>query len=523
MTRETAAGEHVDGGMEYLSQRALSNHQRIALTESYCLTKQECNIATESATVAKSVETDHLNSTLSEEDISFLMRTELLRVIPERFQRTALMSLRKMSFGAGQRIICQGSLGDSLFLIQRGKCLVILEKNHEFHVIGNMKPGDIFGELALLTGDFRSAHVETLTDVVVWSLDKVRFEHIANNSQELVEFLTDLATERLCSQKITAEKNVGRYRVTDVIAEGGWSIVYKGFHSVLNLPVAIKMLKHSMALDSDFYESFQREAKTIALLNHDNIVRVYDIEQSYKTVFIIMEFLRGITLRQVIDSGVGLPLPRILKILLQICYGLDYAHAQGVVHQDVKPGNVFIVEGDKAKIVDFGLATPIGGCSDDLPGTPHYMAPEQIEGEPVDPRTDIYSLGITAYEMATGVRPYPDDICQTLEYHMTKNTPDPRKINPDLPERFVNFVKRSTRKEPAERFQSVAEAINELELIEQEYSERTILQTNLHRKNKSLAFSYDSSNEQRVDRILKEFCDRLRRNGVNVKVSSFKQ
>ena len=464
-------------------------------------------------------DSDLPDSKMSESDIHFLMRTGLVRVTPERLKRSLLSALNRMTFPAGHRVISQGKEGDRLFILQHGSCEVNLEKNKELHVVGHLKPGDVFGELAVITGDCRSANVDTLTEVVVWSLDKERFEQIVQSCSELTEFLTDLATERLCSRKITAEKNIGRYRITDVLAEGGWSIVYKGFHSLLNLPVAVKMLKHSMALDSDFFETFQKEAKTIASLNHDNIVRVYDIEQSYRTVFIIMEYLSGITLREIIDSGHRLTLKRITKLLGQVCKGLQYAHHHGVVHQDVKPGNIFIQEGDKAKIVDFGLATPIGGCSDDMPGSPHYMAPEQIEGDPVDARTDIYSLGITAYEMATGVRPYPDDICQVLEYHMTKNTPDPRELNPELPERFSSFIRKSTEKNPDLRFQNISEVLRELDLMSTEQDDLLDAGLDSGRKRKNLQICYNGEDESGVQQLLEEFCDKLKNKGVELKLS----
>lgn len=458
---------------------------------------------------------------LPSHDVGFLMRTELLRVAPQHLKRLLLDALTKVSFQAGERIVHQGTTGDRLFILHKGSCVVNLEKNQELHSVGRLKTGDVFGEMALITGDYRSAHIDAQTDVTVWTLDRDDFETICDGCHELVEYLTDLATERLCSRRITAEKNIGRYRITDVIAEGGWSIVYKGFHSALGLPVAVKMLKHSMALDSDFFETFRKEAETIATLNHEHIVRVYDIEHVYKTVFIIMEYLSGITLRQIISQGFRLPLSRVLKILTQIAAALDYAHGQGVVHQDVKPGNIFVQEDDRVKIVDFGLATPIGGCSDDLPGTPYYMAPEQIEGDPVDARTDIYSLGITAYEMATGERPFPDDICQVLEYHITKTMPDPRELNSDLPEDFALFVKKATEKTGDARFQNMAEALAALNSIASRAGFQEIREPLKKRQMKSLYMFYEKDQETDMARVLDEFSQKLRDVGAELRLASF--
>ncbi len=157
-----------------------------------------------------------------------------------------------------------------------------------------------------------------------------------------------------------------------------------------------------------------------------------------------------------------------------------------------------------------------------MPGSPHYMAPEQIEGEPVDERTDIYSLGITAYEMSTGQRPYPDDICQVLEYHITKTTPDPRERNPELPEQFAEFIKKGHRKKSpnydSKNMSEVLAALNSIASIPgcgvYPVSERT-------RKMKSLYIFYEKNKESGIDRILDEFSERLQKLGVKVRLSSF--
>lgn len=453
--------------------------------------------------------------------IEFLMRTPLLQATPDDRKRQMLLAMKPNRYRAGKRIITQGEEGDLLYVLQSGSCIVNLEKNGELHPISRLKSGDIFGELSLVTGEYRSANVDAETDVTVWTLEKKAFGRICDGCQDVVEFLTELATERLCSRKITAEKSVGRYKITDVIAEGGWSIVYKGSHSILRQPVAVKMLKHNMALYSEFFHTFRKEAETIASLNHENIVRVYDIEHVYKTLFIIMEYLSGITLRRIIGNGFKMPLSRIVHILTQVCTGLKYAHKQGIVHQDVKPGNIFLQPDDRVKIVDFGLAAPIGGCSEEMLGTPYYMAPEQIEGEPVDARTDIYSLGITAYEMATGKRPYPDDICRIMEYHITKTIPDPRECNPDLPEQFAQFVKKATEKRPAARFQCMAEVLDRLREMLGSRAREEKRSSRDSRKMISLFMFYEKDRELELDRILDEFGEKLHNVGVELRLASF--
>jgi serine/threonine protein kinase len=215
-----------------------------------------------------------------------------------------------------------------------------------------------------------------------------------------------------------------------------------------------------MAMDSEFLEKFWHEAKTIARLNHPNIVKVYDIEELYRTVFIIMEFLEGFSLKYRLINMPKLSLPGMLDIILQVCSGLEYAHKQGIIHQDIKPGNIFLQPDGQARIVDFGLACPQGNIDFDMPGTPFYMSPEQIQGEPVDERTDIYSLGIMVHELLTGKRPFPEDnLGKLLDLHVKEDTPDPRILIPDLPEELHAVIMKSIRKDPANRFNNVSEII----------------------------------------------------------------
>ncbi|MBI5249790.1 MAG: protein kinase [Desulfomonile tiedjei] len=455
------------------------------------------------------------------EDFQFLMRTELLEATPEKFKRELIACMKKASVVAGETFIVQGDKGDSLYLIQEGSCIVSLDKNGQSYPITRLKRGEIVGELAVLTGETRSANVHAETDMALWVLSLESFEVISGRCRPLLDFLTDISTERLCSRKITAERSIGRYTIHDMLAEGGWSIVYRGVHSYLNFPVAIKMLKHNMARDPEFLGKFQDEAKIIAQLNHDNIVKVYDIEHVSRTVFIIMEHLEGITLRHILRNKLRLPYPRMLQILVQVCAGLEYAHQQGIVHQDVKPGNIFIENSDRVKIVDFGLASPIGGCSDDLPGTVFYMAPEQIEGEPVDARTDVYSLGITAFEMATGRRPFPDDVCSVLKAHITESTPDPRIFNPDLPPEFGAFISKATQKDPAARYQNCREVILDLTRLASKAGERVAPESHPKRRMMTLFMFYRDESQLELNQIMEELSQQLKALGAELRIADF--
>lgn len=449
------------------------------------------------------------------------MKTQLLRATPDEFKSSLLSAMSPVRVPAGQRLISQGEQGDRLYLIQNGSCLVTVKRDGRSHAISRMKPGEIVGEVAIVTGERRRADVDAETDMVLWGLDRVTLDKLCQKSPDLFEFLTELATDRLCGQKITAERTIGKYTISDVLAEGGWSIVYKGFHSLLKLPVAVKMIKHNIAIDHEMSRKFENEAELIAGLNHENIVRVYDIEHMYRTIFIVMEYLDGVTLKHILENCLPMHLPEMLRVLVQMCSGLDYAHSKGVVHQDVKPGNVFVQDGERVKIVDFGLAVPIGGCSDDLPGTVFYMAPEQIEGDPVDVRTDIYSLGITAYEMATGHRPFPDDVCEVLKAHITAQTPDPIEINPDLPKEFSAFIRRATHKNPEERYQNIEDVLRDLMPMAEQARAVAPHDTPKRRSMMSMFLFYENDQQVKLTRILKSLSEELKVIGAEVRLAEF--
>ncbi|MDQ7787426.1 MAG: protein kinase [Thermodesulfovibrionales bacterium] len=401
--------------------------------------------------------------TIYPSDLEFLLDTKLFQAVPRESLVPLLNSLKFEQFRKGERLIAQGDEGDCFYIIRKGSCIVSIEKDNTLHPVARLKAGDVVGEMAVLTGEKRSSHVDAETDVEVWSLASTQFDELAREYPDLRNFLTEIITERLSSLKMTSARRIGKYVIRDVLGQGAWSIVYKGNHVTLNFPVAIKMMKHTMAMDHDFQEKFQNEAKTIAGLNHANIVKVYDIEEMYRTLFIIMEYLEGYSLEEHLENMPKMPLPAVLDILLQVCNGLEYAHKHGIVHQDIKPANVFIQPDGQIKIVDFGLACPAGNVDFDLPGTAYYMAPEQIQGEPVDARTDIYSLGILVYEMMTGGRPFPEDtIALVMDKHLNEDGPDPRLLIPELPSELSEFVMMCIRKSPDERPQNVAQIIDML-------------------------------------------------------------
>jgi serine/threonine protein kinase len=395
-----------------------------------------------------------------------------------------------------------------------------VEKDGELHPVDHYGEGDIVGGLGILTGEPRRAHVEAETDMNLWVLTKEQFDEMAEKDPALLEFITELVADRLDSRRPTAYRTIGKYVATDIIGRGAFSIVYKGRHSGLNLPVAIKMMRHDMALYPDFMDSFRREAKTIAGLVHDHIVRIYDFEERYRTLFIIMEYLKGDSLKDMICHLRVIPPKLAVSFLLQICSALAYAHRHGIVHRDINPSNIIVQPNDHVKILDFGLACAEGTEDFSNAGTAYYMAPEQINGDPVDPRTDIYALGITAYEMLTGRRPFPEDNAQALaDMHLHRNITDPGQFLPDLPHELRRFILKSARCDPDRRYRDMDQVMAELRPLARDI--RLPVSGSMLGKKKSISLflTYSDQNQPALRRLVDVFKANARQLGVNVKVA----
>jgi serine/threonine protein kinase len=455
-------------------------------------------------------------------DVQFLMHTKLVDAIPQEAKCYLLNCMTPKYLKAGERLISQGDEGDSFYVIQDGSCVIKVEKEGKLYPIARVKTGDIVGEMAIVTGERRMANVDAETDTKLWGVSRAQFDKICKKCPDLREFLTEIVANRFSSSRLTADRTIGKYVINEILGRGGFSIVYKGIHPILNMPVAIKMLKHDMAMDPDFSEQFMSEAKTIARLNHENIVNVYDIEELYRTIFIIMEYLEGMPLDYILEKMPRPPLCKMLDILLQVCTGLAYAHEQGIVHRDIKPANIWVQPDDRVKIVDFGLACAPGTEVGLFEGTIFYMSPEQIDGDFVDERTDIYSLGIMAYKMITGQRPFLDDkFANVMKWHLHEDIPDPRTLIPDLPDELYNFLMRATRKDPAERYKNMWEVLNDLRHLAEKMGVKTLPQLR-KRKMMSLFLFYKDEHQLILNQLVENFSNELKKIETELRVADFK-
>jgi tRNA A-37 threonylcarbamoyl transferase component Bud32 len=447
-------------------------------------------------------------------------QTKFLRFVSQEGRSPIFDSMGYRYVRAGERFIVQGALEETAYIIQHGSCLVVVEKDSELHPVDHYGEGDIVGGMGIITGEPRLAHVEAETDMELWVLKKEQFDHISQKDPAVLNFLTELVASRFDSRRPTAYRTVGKYVTTDIIGRGGYSIVYRGVHAGLNMPVAIKMMRHHLAMDSDFLRSFHEEAKTIATLDHENIVRVYDIEERYATVFIVMELVDGESLSDLIKRLKALPLPLAVDVLVQTCSGLEYAHHRGIIHRDINADNIFLLPGDRVKILDFGLACPIGTEDMNFSGTIAYMAPEQIKGDAVDQRTDIYAMGITAYEMLTGVRPFPEDeLPMLVDMHLKRDIPDPGEMVPELPDELRAFVVNCCRCGPDQRYKDVSQAMKDLRPLAKRYGVTSKHRSLERRKMTNLFVIYGDHQQMELNRLMEEFGAKVQELGAILKIS----
>ena len=260
-----------------------------------------------------------------------------------------------------------------------------------------------------------------------------------------------------------------RYEVIEQIGGGGMAVVYKALDTLLGRYVSIKVLRPQFSTDEDFVRRFRREAQAAASLSHPNVVNIYDVGmEGQEEYYIVMEFIDGLTLKEVIQDRAPLPVGEAIDIAKQICAALGHAHENNIVHRDIKPHNILIGKDGRVKVTDFGIARAISSNTitqdGSVLGSVHYFSPEQARGGLTDVKSDIYSLGVVLYEMVTGELPFSGEspISVALK-HLQDHFVEPRQINPALPQSVENIVLKSLAKDPTVRYQNAREMYRDLE------------------------------------------------------------
>ncbi|MGQ9612984.1 MAG: Stk1 family PASTA domain-containing Ser/Thr kinase [Chloroflexus sp.] len=272
----------------------------------------------------------------------------------------------------------------------------------------------------------------------------------------------------------------GRYQIEQLLGEGGMARVYLGRDLRLNRPVAIKIPHPHLMTDPDFMARFRHEAHAAAMVSHPNLVDVYDVGQAGDRHYIVMEYVAGTTLKQLINREAPFAIPRAVRIAEQIARGLHAAHRAGLIHRDIKPQNIIVTDDGQVRITDFGVAksrlsTAMTETGVTL-GTVDYIAPEQAQGRAATPQSDIYALGVVLYEMLTGRLPFTGDNAVAVAMkHISEPPPPPRRYNPQIPAALEAIILRALAKDPAQRQQSALELAEELQAYDRLVSQATVV------------------------------------------------
>ena len=292
--------------------------------------------------------------------------------------------------------------------------------------------------------------------------DSASGEDVSSSQATILKLLAPTDDDRMIGRW-------GTYEVVGVVGTGGMGVVLKAFDAALNRYVAIKILAPHLGTSGAAIRRFSREGKAAAAVVHDNVIEIHGVAEAAGLPYLVMPYVRGPSLQRRLDDEGPLAVVEILRVGMQAAAGLAAAHAQGLVHRDVKPANILLADGiERVKLTDFGLARAADDASltrtGVIAGTPQYMSPEQARGEPVDPRSDLFSLGSVLYAMCTGRPPFRAETSYGVLRRITDEEPRPiREINPDIPDWLCGIVTKLMAKRPEDRFQSASEVAALLE------------------------------------------------------------
>ena len=271
-----------------------------------------------------------------------------------------------------------------------------------------------------------------------------------------------------------------RYEIIKSIGEGGMANVYLANDTILDRKVAVKVLRGDLSTDEKFIRRFKREALSVSNLSHPNIVEVYDVGEEDGNYYIVMEYIEGKTLKQLLQKRGALTLTEVIDIMTQLTDGLSHAHEAYIIHRDIKPQNIMIEDNGLIKITDFGIAMALNSTqltqTNSVMGSVHYLPPEQASGKSATVKSDIYSLGILMYELLIGKVPFGGDTAVEIALkHMKEKVPSVRKQNPTIPQSVENIILKATAKNPKNRYDTVKEMNTDLQTAMEKQNEKRLI------------------------------------------------
>ena len=353
---------------------------------------------------------------MNDTDSTLFLEADVISELPPDALARLHDEMSYRDYDTGDFLIRQGDVGDELLLIASGTVEIQTEDTEgRNYVIGQVGRGEVLGEMALLAREPRSAHAIARSAVTARALPAETFHALLEEHSEFSELLTHLIALRVGGdgRDVLVGREMDGYRIGHRLGRGGMAVVYEASRIDSSETVALKMMSHRLVCDQRSRDLFQQEADIIESFDHPNIGQMLGRFEMFHTYFIVVEFIDGVTLHDLMINQGALSETQLRASLGQLARAVDYAHSSQVIHRDIKPGNVMINSSGQVKLMDFGLAKPLGPQDSPdriLVGTPGYMAPEQFVEAAPEQGIDIFALGCLAYELLTGSKLFPQQL-----------------------------------------------------------------------------------------------------------------
>jgi len=374
--------------------------------------------------------------------------------------------MESRSFEEGEMLMRQEDPGDCLLVLLRGSVRVSAhDQSGVVRVIGELDHGQVVGEMALITGESRGADVVAREPVSALALAADEFHGLARKHPELGIVLTNLIADRLgrSNWDILGGKVFEGYEILQCVGRGGMAVVYEARETEHDRRVALKMMSHRLVYDVASLSRFRQEAEIVQTLEHDNIARLFGRFSAYGTHLLVMEFVDGPGLDEIAKERSPVAEVHVRSIVGQLASALQYVHGRNLLHRDIKPSNVMLTRDGVIKLMDFGLAKPLINLDDRtithehaLIGTPSYMAPEQLSGEDLDSRADVYGLACLAYTLLTGRRLFDaSNLLDLARAKLSSSLPPADQIGFGVSPEMYEFLRRGLEPSRDDRLSSL--------------------------------------------------------------------